>query len=196
MSILVRTVFGSVVITSIVGLGLLGIHPTGVDAAGLQPLRPQYPSPAIYLSASPCRYYAKVGDQICYTITVQNLTDMSLSGMRMMLRFEYDDINFFLSSHGGEIHPGQVTWFDFSLQPREVKNVKLRSQILRVPANRIVRVTAMLDGQRSNTDVHIMGLMPESGVENSFFEPLTDSSQLRPIQSSSEARAEEFLSGR
>ena len=110
------------------------------------------------------------GDQVCFTLTVTNTATRALSGIQLNLFSDPSDINFFLTSNGGEIHPGRVFW-TVSLMPGQSLSIKARSQILASAPGHIVRVYFSCGGQGLLTsatyaDIVIQGrLLPVTGVD-------------------------------
>ncbi len=124
----------------------------------------------VALTLVPCRTEAMRGDQVCFTITVTNGTNQTFSNLSLNLISDPLDINFFMTSNGGEIHPGHTFW-TISLNPGQSLVIKARSQILASTPGKIVRVLLGVGGnglltQATYADIRILGrLLPVTGVD-------------------------------
>ena len=112
-----------------------------------------------------------VGDQIVYTVTLRNDSASAVSGLRLRNYSRASEINFFLASDGGEIHPGRITWPTFALQPGQTKTVKMRSQILSAPRSGMIQTVVSVEGGvltqpiYAYTTVYLPRVMPVTGAD-------------------------------
>jgi hypothetical protein len=125
----------------------------------------------ISITLLPSAYEAIPGRQIVYTVTITNKTPFALSGLELINYSHSNEINFFLTSDGGEIHPRRITWSGLSLGANETKVIKMRSQILSFSEYPHIKTAVSLEGALLDTpiyaisDVRLLGTLPTTGVE-------------------------------
>jgi hypothetical protein len=130
----------------------------------------------VSLVITPNRTEARKGDQVCFTLPLLNTTAKSLPGLSLNLFSQASDINFFLTSQGGEIHPSYTFW-TVSLSPHQTMLIKARSQILTDSPDHAIRVLLSIGGQgytigNTAADIHILRRLPAAGVNAKFFQPI------------------------
>lgn len=162
---------GALILSATVALGIL---PQAVHAA---PITIRYIVQDVTVSIQPDKAEVLPGDEVCYTITLANLTPSPVTIGQFAITSNDKQINFFLASDDGEIHPGIIYWPLTSLNAESTRTIKARGRILDSKNGDLIRVSGFLritsiTGSRGGyADVRVISRLPTTGADVRYFRP-------------------------
>lgn len=135
------------------------------------------PAGALVLSQEPDRAEVHPGDELGYTITLRNASSETLRDLFIEDAFPVGTFEV-LETRGGSSQTDRVTWSIETLEPQEVRNIRIQGRVTSAaePGDVLLNIVTVRGAGvpvTSASEVRVVAAMPLTGA-GGFTEPIED----------------------